>query len=108
MIFAIIAAIIVVFAPASRTTAANIFSAAFMVMASGIAGYTRFAAKAPGIEVAAGAGHAEGIDRRSDVSAGVNPTLNDDARLSESLKNKGAAQAPSSSMTSIRTADRAR
>lgn len=28
------------------------------------------------------------------VSAGVKPTLNDDARLSESLKNKGAARAP--------------
>lgn len=31
---------------------------------------------------------------RSAVSAGVKPTLNDDARLSESLKNKGAARAP--------------
>lgn len=42
------------------------------------------------------------------VSAGVKPTLNDGARLSESLKNKGAAWAPLSSMTSIRTADRTR
>ncbi|MEM5406176.1 hypothetical protein, partial [Paraburkholderia unamae] len=49
----------------------------------------------------------EASDLALRVSAGVNPTLNDDARLSESLKNKGAAQAPSSSMTSIRTADRA-
>lgn len=46
--------------------------------------------------------------RRATVSAGVKPTLNDGARLSESLKNKGTAQAPLSSMTSIRTADRAR
>ncbi|BDC44695.1 hypothetical protein PTKU15_79920 [Paraburkholderia terrae] len=44
----------------------------------------------------------------SGVSAGVKATLNDAARSSESLKNKGAALAPLSSMASIRTADRAR
>lgn len=53
IVFAIIAAVIVVFAPESRSTAANIFATAFLVMSAGIAGYTRFSAKVPGMEIKA-------------------------------------------------------
>jgi len=50
-IFAIIAAMIVIFAPESRGVAANLFAGAFLVLALGIAGFTRFLVKAPGLEI---------------------------------------------------------
>lgn len=53
VLFVAIAALLIVFAPESRTVAANMAAAALMILAAGIAGYTRFAAKAPGLEIGA-------------------------------------------------------
>jgi hypothetical protein len=50
-VFAIVGAALIIFAPESRETAANIVAAAFIVLALGIAGYSRFGVSAPGIEV---------------------------------------------------------
>jgi hypothetical protein len=49
--FAIVSAATILFAPQDRTVAANIIAGAFMALAMGIAGFTRFKAKAPGIEI---------------------------------------------------------
>jgi hypothetical protein len=51
--FAAIAATLIVFAPESRTVAANIVAAALLVSAIGIAGFTRFSAKLPGMQIQA-------------------------------------------------------
>ncbi|WP_145750995.1 hypothetical protein [Nitrospirillum amazonense] len=51
VLFASIAASLIIFAPQSRETAANFSAAALLVVALGIAGFTRFRAKAPGIEL---------------------------------------------------------
>jgi hypothetical protein len=48
--FAMIAALLIIFAPDSRTTAANTVAGVFVVLALGIAGFTRFSAKLPGLE----------------------------------------------------------
>src|SRR5262249_12614250 len=47
--FAIIAALLIIFAPESRTVAANTVASIFVVLALGIAGFTRFSAKLPGV-----------------------------------------------------------
>lgn len=49
--FAAIGAQLIIFAPESRETAANLAAAALLVVAMGIAGFTHFKAKAPGLEV---------------------------------------------------------
>ena len=49
--FAVVSAAIVVFAPETREVAANLFAGAFLVLALGIAGFTRFSARAPGVEI---------------------------------------------------------
>lgn len=51
--FAFISAALIVYAPESRSTAANLVAGAFLVLAVGIAGFTRFKAKAPAIEIEA-------------------------------------------------------
>jgi hypothetical protein len=51
--FAAISAALIVLAPESRTMAANLIAAAFLVLAVGIAGFTRFKAKAPAMEIEA-------------------------------------------------------
>jgi hypothetical protein len=53
-VFAIIGAALIIFAPASREVAANVTSTALLVLAFGIAGFTRFKAKAPGLAVEGG------------------------------------------------------
>lgn len=50
-VFAVVAAALIIFAPESRTTAANLVAAAFVVLSLGIAGYSRFGIKGPGISV---------------------------------------------------------
>ena len=50
-IFAIIAGALILFAPESRVVAANIIAGAFLVLAAGIAGFTRLKASAPGIKI---------------------------------------------------------
>lgn len=54
--FAAIAAFLIVFAPESRSTAANIVAAALLLLAVGIAGFTRFSAQLPGMKIDAGKG----------------------------------------------------
>jgi hypothetical protein len=46
--FALISALLIIWAPDSRTVAADIVAAALLLLAAGLAGYTRFAAKLPG------------------------------------------------------------
>ena len=50
-IFAIIAGALVILTPESRTVAADVVAAAFLVLAAGIAGFTRLRASAPGIKI---------------------------------------------------------
>jgi hypothetical protein len=52
--FAVISAWLIIYAPEQRETAANLVASAFLVLAVGIAGFTRFRAKAPAIEIEAG------------------------------------------------------
>ena len=52
-LFAVTSALIVIFAPASRATAADIFAGGFLTLAVGIAGFTHFRFKASGIELGA-------------------------------------------------------
>lgn len=53
VVFALISGALIVFAPESRTAAANLVAGAFLVLAVGIAGFTRFKAKAPGLDIEA-------------------------------------------------------
>jgi hypothetical protein len=50
-VFACVAAALIVFAPENRTVGANVVAGAFVILAAGIAGFTRFRAKAPGLDV---------------------------------------------------------
>lgn len=54
--FAVIAALLIAFAPESRSVAAYIGAAALLLLAAGIAGFTRFFAKAPGFQIGADRG----------------------------------------------------
>lgn len=51
--FATISAALIMFAPEHRGVAANIVAGAFLALAVGLAGFTRFMAKAPAIEIQA-------------------------------------------------------
>lgn len=51
VVFALISAALIVFASEHRETAANLVAGAFLVLAVGIAGFTRFKAKTPAIEI---------------------------------------------------------
>ena len=51
--FAAISAVLILFAPADRVIAADLVAAAFLALAVGLAGFTRFKAKAPGVEMSA-------------------------------------------------------
>jgi hypothetical protein len=51
VVFAIVGALLILLAPESRSTAANFAAAALLVLAMGIAGFTRFHAKAPGLDI---------------------------------------------------------
>jgi hypothetical protein len=51
--FAVTAAVLIIYAPESRSTAANIAATALLVLAIGIAGFTRFSAKLPGMSLKA-------------------------------------------------------
>ena len=55
--FALIAALLIIFAPESRNVAANIVAGALFALACSIAGYTRFSAKVAGMKFE-GSGHA--------------------------------------------------
>lgn len=52
-LFIAVSSLLIGFAPESRTTAANLVAGALLVIAAGIAGFTRLRAKAPGIDIAA-------------------------------------------------------
>jgi hypothetical protein len=52
--FATISALLIMFAPNGRELAANIVAASLLVLAAGIAGFTRFSANLPGIRVEGG------------------------------------------------------
>jgi len=56
VMFALIAAALIIFAPESRTVAANIVAAGLLVLSVAIAGFTRFFAKLPGMELKADRG----------------------------------------------------
>lgn len=49
--FAAIGALLIAFAPESRSTAADIVAAALLVSALGLAGFTRFRAQLPGMKI---------------------------------------------------------
>jgi hypothetical protein len=51
--FAAVAAALIIFASESRALAANIVAATLLILAAGIAGYTRVSAKLPGSEILA-------------------------------------------------------
>jgi hypothetical protein len=53
--FAAISALLIMFAPTGREVAANIVAASLLVMAMGIAGFTRFSANLPGMKIEGGA-----------------------------------------------------
>jgi hypothetical protein len=53
-VFAIISALLIIFAPDSRSTAANIVAAALLITSLGIAGYAQFSAKLPGMRIEGG------------------------------------------------------
>lgn len=61
---AVVAALVVVFAPAGRETGANIIALALFVVAAGIAGFTFFKLKVPLVEVQAGTAAEPGAPRR--------------------------------------------
>lgn len=64
--FAVIGAVLILFAPATREVATNIVAGLFIVFSMGIAGYTRFGLKAPGIAInASGAATHQPDDRSS-------------------------------------------
>jgi hypothetical protein len=46
-----VSAALILFAPEHRTVAANIAAGAFLVLAAGLAGFTRFKASAPGLKI---------------------------------------------------------
>lgn len=50
VVFALISAAVVIFAPEARSEAATLIAGAFLILAVGVAGFTRFKAKAPTIE----------------------------------------------------------
>lgn len=49
--FALVSGALVIFAPEHRTVAANIVAGAFLLMAAGLAGFTRLKANAPGLSL---------------------------------------------------------
>ena len=51
--FALISALLIIYAPESRSTTANIVAGGLLVLAVGVAGFTRFFAKPPGMEIKA-------------------------------------------------------
>jgi hypothetical protein len=51
--FACLSAAIILFAPEHRTVAATVIAVAFLAMAVGLAGFTRFKASAPALKVEA-------------------------------------------------------
>lgn len=53
-LFAMIGSALIIFAPPSREVAANVTSSALLVLAMGMAGFTRFKAKAPGLAIEGG------------------------------------------------------
>jgi hypothetical protein len=55
VVFVIVGAVLIAFAPDDRTTAANITAGALLVLAAGIAGFTRLNAKVPGLSIQADA-----------------------------------------------------
>jgi uncharacterized membrane protein YvbJ len=54
VIFVVISALLIGFAPESRSVAANIIAGALLILGAGIAGFTRLRAKAPGLDLNAG------------------------------------------------------
>jgi hypothetical protein len=57
LLFLALAAVIIVFGPESRTTAANIVAGALLILALGIAGFTRFRAKGRGYDLSGSTGN---------------------------------------------------
>lgn len=53
VIFACIGAVLIVWAPEARNVAANLAAAAMLTLAAGIAGFSHFKAKAPGVDIQA-------------------------------------------------------
>ena len=51
VVFVIVSALPIALAPESRSVAANTVAGALLILAAGIAGFTRFHAKAPGLDI---------------------------------------------------------